>query len=92
MTTARCQNGNWDNQLGQCVSLNSGLNSGFNNNFGNGMSGMSGLGGQCMSMPKPLNGRIMYSNLLTSSSYPTGTIATLICDSGYSWFLNFYII
>ncbi|VDM40454.1 unnamed protein product [Toxocara canis] len=47
---------------------------------------IQGIGspGQCFALMPPFNGQISYSQQSSSSTYPTGTIATLMCGLGFT--------
>uniref|UniRef100_A0A9J2PD48 Sushi domain-containing protein n=1 Tax=Ascaris lumbricoides TaxID=6252 RepID=A0A9J2PD48_ASCLU len=68
--TATCINGQFSpSTLGQCV-----------------QGGIGGIGtsAQCFGLAPPFNGQISYSQQSSASTYPSGTIATLICNLGFT--------
>ncbi|KHN77215.1 Sushi, von Willebrand factor type A, EGF and pentraxin domain-containing protein 1 [Toxocara canis] len=69
-TSATCLNGQFTpSPLAQCMQSRTG-----------------GIGspGQCFALMPPFNGQISYSQQSSSSTYPTGTIATLMCGLGFT--------
>uniref|UniRef100_A0A915ACB0 Sushi domain-containing protein n=1 Tax=Parascaris univalens TaxID=6257 RepID=A0A915ACB0_PARUN len=67
---ATCINGQFNpTTLGQCVQ--------------GGVGGI-GLPAQCFGLVPPFNGQISYSQQSSASTYPSGTIATLICNLGFT--------
>uniref|UniRef100_A0A0K0FR40 Sushi, von Willebrand factor type A, EGF and pentraxin domain-containing protein 1-like n=1 Tax=Strongyloides venezuelensis TaxID=75913 RepID=A0A0K0FR40_STRVS len=88
-STITCMNGVWTPAtLGKCVDPT------VNNLFGTTTIGLGNLINpttasltteQCLSgVIDPLNGRISYSSGTTFGPFPAGTVATLICNTGYT--------
>uniref|UniRef100_A0A1I7RY11 Sushi, von Willebrand factor type A, EGF and pentraxin domain-containing protein 1 n=1 Tax=Bursaphelenchus xylophilus TaxID=6326 RepID=A0A1I7RY11_BURXY len=77
--TSLCQNGVWyPSSLGPCTAgIGTTPGIGSLGGFGTALGGMS-----CMAEPTPINGQIQYSSTNTIGSYPEGSSATLICQSG----------
>uniref|UniRef100_A0A0N4ZV73 Sushi domain-containing protein n=1 Tax=Parastrongyloides trichosuri TaxID=131310 RepID=A0A0N4ZV73_PARTI len=86
-STATCMNGVWSpSSLGKCSSnsLLTGSTIGINGLITQTLSSII-TNDQCISgVIDPLNGKITYSNGATYGPYPSGTIATLTCNTGFT--------
>jgi hypothetical protein len=82
-SSASCTSGIWTPTLGTC-----GTGIGIGTTGSTGLYSSTTTGG-CLASITPFNGQIQYSNVQYNGLYPSGTLATLICTGGMSYFWDF---
>ncbi|XGW23548.1 hypothetical protein V3C99_005627 [Haemonchus contortus] len=82
-TSSLCQNGIWTPPLGMCMNTSQ---NGSSNMIAGQQPGMNSgnAGSTCMAIAAPLNGYVNYSMNASGGIYPSGTVASLSCNLGYT--------